>query len=552
MPVHSDSTRIPVLDGSSGEAGPRVVPALTIVWHPDPRRAGELCVLNDLDGGQWLALARLAPVFGRPGESLARPLEDTHLSRSTPAFQIAAGPRGQVELRPGGGAVEVHGAALDRPTTITAAELGAGVILTVARRIVLCLHEVRYPVVRGPKLGLVGVGDGMEHVRQLIRRVANLDVPVLVRGETGTGKEMVARALVQAGSRADKPLVSVNMAAVSASTAVAELFGHERGAFTGATVARVGYFGQAAGGTLFLDEVGLTPRDLQTMLLRVLETGEVLPVGAARGYRTDARVVSATDSDLEREIGLRSFSEPLFHRLAGFQIVLPPLRQRREDIGELLLHFLERELTTVGARERLDPVPDGERPWLSASQVARLAMAAWPGNVRALRNAVRQLVIAGHAEPRAAIDQAIERLMERATPTTVDSASGSGPLPTLPPGPATLPPPSTPAAGTPVAPARGSREVTMDAFFDSYQRNGYSASATAAELGIPRTTVIALRDRHPELRNPNRIPPAELQNGLRECNGDLTLLAEKLKVSRRGLQLRLSQLSLDASTADGE
>jgi two-component system, NtrC family, nitrogen regulation response regulator GlnG len=544
MPVHNDSTRAPVADGTRGQAGPQVVPALTIVWHPDPRRAGELCALTDLGSGQSLALARLAPLFGRPGDSQIRPLEDTHLSRSTPALEIAIGSRGQIELRPGGAAVEVHGAELDRPTTITAAELEAGVILTVARRIVLCLHQLRHPVVRGPQLGLVGVGDGMERVRQLIRRVANLDVPVLVRGETGTGKEMVARALVQAGSRADKPLVSVNMAAISASMAVAELFGHERGAFTGATVARVGYFGQAAGGTLFLDEVGLTPKELQTMLLRVLETGEVMPVGAARGYRTDARVVSATDSDLEREIGLRTFSEPLFHRLAGFQIVLPPLRQRREDIGELLVHFLDRELATVGARQHLEPVPDGDRPWLSASQVARLAMAAWPGNVRALRNAVRQLVIAGHAEPRAAIDQAIERLMERATPTTGDSVSGSGPVPVLPPAAAS---PSAPAA-----PARTSRDVTMEAFFESYQRNGYSASATAAELGIPRTTVIALRDRHPDLRNPNRIPPAELQNGLRECNGDLTLLAEKLKVSRRGLQLRLSQLSIDASTADGE
>jgi two-component system nitrogen regulation response regulator GlnG len=540
MPVHSDSTRIPVVDGSRGEAGPQVVPALTIVWHPDPRRVGELCALVDLE--EPLGLARLAPLFGRPGDSQARPLEDTHLSRSTPSLEIAAGPRGQVELRPARGAVEVHGAELDRPTTITAAELEAGVILTVARRIVLCLHQVRHPVVRGPRLGLVGSSDGMERVRQLIGRVANLDVPVLVRGETGTGKEMVARALVQAGSRADKPLVSVNMAAITASTAVAELFGHERGAFTGATVARVGYFGQAAGGTLFLDEVGLTPRDLQTMLLRVLETGEVLPVGATRGYRTDARVVSATDADLEREIAARSFSEPLFHRLAGFQIVLPPLRQRREDIGELLLHFLERELKAVGAPGRLDPLPDGERPWLSASQVARLAMAAWPGNVRALRNAVRQMVIAGHAESRAAIDESVDRLMERAAPTTGENVSGSGPVPVLPP-----------ASAAPAAPpARGSRDVTMDVFFESYQRNGYSASATAAELGIPRTTVIALRDRHPDLRNPNRIPPAELQNGLRECNGDLTLLAEKLKVSRRGLQLRLSQLSLDASTADGE
>ena len=165
-------------------------------------------------------------------------------------------------------------------------------------------------------------------------------------------------------------------------------------------------------------------------------------------------------------------------------------------------------------------------------------MAAWPGNVRALRNAVRQLVIAGHTEARATIDGSIERLMDPAPPAPSGESGRAGaavaPSPTLAPAP-------------PPAPARGSREIDLDTFYESYQRNGWSASATATELGIPRTTVIALRDRHPECRNPNRIPPAEIRLGLRECNGDLTLLAERLKVSRRGLQLRLSQISADAS-----
>ncbi len=508
-----------------------MVPALTIVWHPDPARVGELCPLPGLASGEPVSLARLAPLFSQPGARDPRGLEDNHLSRSTPALLILTDAHGQLELRPGGGEVpaEVHGAPLQRPTTLAAAELEAGVIVTLARRIVLCLHLVRLPVVRGPQLGLCGGSDAMERVRQLIGRVANLDVPVLVRGETGTGKEMVARALVESGARASRPLVSVNMAAVSPSTAVAELFGHERGAFTGAAVARSGYFGQAAGGTLFLDEVGLTPRELQTMLLRVLETGEVMPVGAARGQRSDVRVVSATDADLERDIAARTFSEPLFHRLAGFQIVLPPLRERREDIGSLLLLFLQRELEAVGAAEQLEAEAGG-RPWLSAAQVARLAMAAWPGNVRALRNAVRQMVIAGHSEPRACLDEAVERLMD---PAAVRSET---PTPT---------PVRTPTPTVTPTPVRSGREIDLDAFYACYQRNGWSATATAAELGIPRTTVIALRDRHPRLRNPNRIPPSELQVALRECNGDLSLLAERLKVSRRGLQLRLSQISND-------
>jgi two-component system nitrogen regulation response regulator GlnG len=541
------------MDGSRVVGHAAVVPALTIVWHPDVSRIGEICPLQ-VSGGEPVSVVRLAPLFSRTGlGGPERPLEHNRLSRSTPALQIATTARGQLELRPGGeGSAEVYGAPLERPTAITAAELESGVIITLGRRIVLCLHRVQLPVKRSPQMGLVGTGDGMESVRRMIARVAGLEVPVLIRGETGTGKEMVARALVEGSVRAGKPLVCVNMAAVSPTTAVAELFGHERGAFTGATVARSGYFGQAAGGTLFLDEVGLTPRELQPMLLRVLETGEIHAVGGSRANRVDVRVVAATDADLETEMAARSFSEPLFHRLAGFQILLPPLRQRREDIGSLLLHFLERELEAVGARHLLAGEGEGGKPWLSAPEVARMAMASWPGNVRALRNAVRQMVIASHTEPRAILDPGIERLMDpgsgdgsgegwAAAPNVIPNAAAGRPAAAA----GHVGAPRPPAAPESPAPARTSRDIDMDSFYEVYRRNGWSASATAAELGIPRTTVIALRDRHPNLRNPNKIPPAELREALRACNGDLDVLAERLQVSRRGLQLRLSQISQD-------
>ena len=431
---------------------------------------------------------------------------------------------------------------------IEPAEIDAGVVITLARRIVLCLHRVQLPLVRGAPLGLIGHGDGIEKVRQLIRRVADLDVPVLLRGETGSGKEMVARALVQASQRADRPLVSVNMAAISPTTAVAELFGHERGAFTGAAGAREGYFGDAAGGTLFMDEVGLTPAGLQPMLLRVLETGEVHAGGRHPPRRVNVRVVSATDADLEAQMADRAFLEPLFHRLAGFQIVLPPLRHRREDFGSLLLHFLRGELAAIGELDRLragDEDPEG-KPWLSASQVARLAMGSWPGNVRALRNAVRQIVISSRGRGPGA---------DRRPGGTADGRPGAR-APRAPLAMVATPLPARPAglpverpAGRGAGGGAGQLGDPVHRSAAALRENHWKPGATAAALQIPQTTLYALMERHPGIRKASDIPADELLSQLEACGGDLDRAAEQLQVSRRGLQLRLAQISSAAPPA---
>ena len=519
----------------TGRPGGRSTPALTVIWHPDRHRIGEVCTLEEAASGNPQAIARLSPFFERPGSGERRPLEDSYISRAT-AFTIAGRERRGIEIVPEGSdtPVEVQGAPLAGPLLVTADELDAGVILLLARHVVLCLHRVQVPVVRGSDLGMVGGGDGMEKVRELVRGVAGSDVPVLIRGETGTGKELVARALVASSRRADRPFVPINMAAISASTAVAEMFGHERGAFTGAAAARGGFFGEAQGGTLFLDEIGLTPPELQRMLLRVLETGEFVPVGASRGRRADVRILAATDSNLEADIAARSFSEPLFQRLAGFQIGLPPLRERREDIGPLLLHFLKQEFKAVGQPERLEARPPHGKPWLSASQVASLAMGDWPGNIRGLRNAVRQIVISSAGGPRAVIDAGTSRLMHRSAADEV--ATGKMPRPGSP----------VPRADASRAAVPGSGTIDPAVFIEVFRRNRFSASATAAELGIPRTTVYTLMERHPEVRNINDITPADLRRQFLECDGNVDRLAERLQVSRRGLQLRLSQIFKDA------
>ncbi|HEU4537176.1 MAG TPA: sigma 54-interacting transcriptional regulator, partial [Polyangiaceae bacterium] len=182
------------------------------------------------------------------------------------------------------------------------------------------------------------------------------------------------------------------MGAVPKELAAAELFGAARGAYTGSTHDREGLFRSAQGGTLFLDEVGEAPPEVQVMLLRALETGEVHPVGAKAPVAVDVRLVAATDANLESQIRDGRFKEPLLHRLAGYEIRLPPLRERREDIGPLFYHFARGELEATGEARRLAPADPYEAPWLPAPIAARLVRHPWPGNVRQLRNWARQIV----------------------------------------------------------------------------------------------------------------------------------------------------------------
>jgi two-component system response regulator AtoC len=205
---------------------------------------------------------------------------------------------------------------------------------------------------------------------------------VLVRGETGTGKELLASLLHYRSRRASGPLVRFNCAAVPSELAESELFGHSRGAFTGATRAHKGYFAQAEGGTLVLDEVGELPLPLQAKLLRVLQEGEIQPVGASRVERVDVRVVSCTHRDLVAEMKAGRFREDLYYRLAVVELVMPPLRERREDIPALAESFARRCAERFGL--------EGVR--LAPELLQRLQQQEWPGNVRELENAVTRMV----------------------------------------------------------------------------------------------------------------------------------------------------------------
>lgn len=230
---------------------------------------------------------------------------------------------------------------------------------------------------------LIGEATPMQDVFRAIGRLSGSSVSVLLTGETGTGKEVVARALHKHSPRADKPFIALNMAAIPADLIESELFGHERGAFTGADRKRVGRFQQADGGTLFLDEIGDMPLPVQTRLLRVLAEGQFYPVGALQPVKVDVRVIAATHRELEHLVNQGTFRDDLYHRLNVIRLRLPPLRERAEDIDTLARHFLKK------SAEELNVTPKS----LLNETLSTLKEYNWPGNVRQLENTCRWLTV---------------------------------------------------------------------------------------------------------------------------------------------------------------
>ncbi len=231
-------------------------------------------------------------------------------------------------------------------------------------------------------LPLIGRSAAMQDIYRIIARLTGTDLTALIVGESGTGKELVARALHAYSKRRDGPFVAVNMAAIPRELIESELFGHEKGAFTGANARHAGRFEQAQGGTLFLDEIGDMPLEAQTRLLRVLQQGEFTPVGGRHSTRADVRIIAATHRNLREYVNQGLFREDLYYRINVVPIRLPPLRQRREDLPLLARHFL-----AAAQAEGLPPKT------LTADALDRLAAYSWPGNVRELENLIRRLVV---------------------------------------------------------------------------------------------------------------------------------------------------------------
>jgi formate hydrogenlyase transcriptional activator len=311
---------------------------------------------------------------------------------------------------------------------------------------------------------VVGRSPAIEKLMALVDTVAPASATVLIHGETGTGKELIARALHDRSPRREKPLVKVNCAAISAGLVESELFGHVRGAFTGATGSRVGRFEVANGGTIFLDEVGELPLDTQVKLLRVLQEREIEPVGSNQSRRIDVRVIAATNRDLEQEVEAGRFRKDLFFRLNVVPLVVPPLREREGDIDLLALYFADRLGRELGKRIE----------GISEASLARLRAYDWPGNVRELANVIERAVVLSR-----------ERVLEidpktlSGTPRAAAAAAALAP----PGGPSSVPSPSE--AETLEAAQRRHILATLEE--TGWRVEG--ASGAAARLGLNASTL---------------------------------------------------------------
>lgn len=271
---------------------------------------------------------------------------------------------------------------------------------------------------------LPGSSPAMQQLEEAISRVASFECPVLVTGETGCGKEEIARAIHAASPRRDKPFVTVNCGGVVASLAESQLFGHEKGAFTGAMGSARGVFRTADGGVVMLDEIGELPREIQSKLLRVLQRGEVTPVGSTETFHVDVVVIAATHRDIEADVGSGLFREDLLYRLNTIHLKVPPLRARSQEIPRFIEHF-----STHFARIYDRPI------WQPNLEVlAQLIAYSWPGNIRQLAQTIQRLYV---------FHDRVEDVLNDLLKTAPTGAEPPAPLPFPPPCPFTTPPPST-------------------------------------------------------------------------------------------------------------
>jgi two-component system nitrogen regulation response regulator GlnG len=407
---------------------------------------------------------------------------------------------------------------------------------------------------------IVGDCPAVDRMREQIRRVAPSNGRVLITGENGAGKELAALAIHALSKRSGGAFVKLNCAAIPKDLLESELFGYEKGAFTGAVASKKGRLELADGGTLFLDEIGDLALDAQAKLLRALETGEILPVGADKPTAIQVRLIAATDANLEDQIRQGQFKAPLLHRLSGFEVRLPPLRERREDIGLLFHHFAREELEAVGEAHRLSPHDPYARPWLPAHVAAQLVRYAWPGNIRELRNVTRQLVIESRGLPQVRLDP---RLAEQLGVP----GSSREPIPVRPPSDPAIEvrrPPSDPAIEVkrssdpvievkrPSDPAIEARrkpsDVTESELLEALRACAWDLKAAADRLRIPRPSIYDLIERSPNIRTAGDLGAEEITQCFHACGGDLDAMVTQLQVSKRALNRRLRELGLAGRT----
>lgn len=495
------------LSGAAGnQAGDALLPVLTIASHVQADRVGHQAFL--LRKGDTL-LSRMAPDFCAAGATWGRPLEDPFLSRK-PIVLTRLGDGVCIDNRAVGKRLKVNGEACPETRTATPAELAAGVTLELGDRICLVLHLKKLEAADSGSSGsLIGVSSAVQALQRQIRQVADLSIPVILLGASGTGKELVAAEIAAARPG---PYVRVNMAAVPPNLAASELFGVVRGAFTGAVQDRPGFFVSADQGTLFLDEIGEIPSEVQPLLLRALECGEIQAVGARTVKKVQVRIVAATDAGLEAMVAEGRFKAPLLHRLSGFVIKLPALRARAEDVGLLAVHFARPLLRELARESVLSPHDIYAPPWMPAGMAAALVRFVWPGNVRQLRNTIQQLVVMNRDRATLTWDSSLRELLQPKPPTSATQVKAA--------------------------------DLGMTHIKKVLKDNRYDIKATAVELGVSRAALYRRIDGCPEINHPSKLTQVQLEAAWAEQDGQITAMVERLEVSKAGLLRRLKEFGI--------
>jgi two-component system, NtrC family, nitrogen regulation response regulator GlnG len=495
--------------------------ALTIAYHPHANRVGEVA---EWTWDEPFVLSRTDGLF-HSEDADGQALHDPYISRESVVFESSR-TLGEVVIRTPDESYPLRVWEREAATTyrFDVADLRRGVILVVGKRAVLVLHQ-RFSALQDPPVyGLVGESTAIAELRRDITRVSRLHVPILIQGESGTGKELVARAVHDASGRRERPFIAVNMASVTPTTAASELFGHVKGAFTGADSSHPGFFGQADGGTLFLDEIGALSTKIQAMLLRALESGEIQPVGASKARRVDVRVLAATDADLKKAIADGSFSTPLLQRLSVYRIVVPPLRARRDDIGRLLVHFFERELRETGEAARLVDHSPKARNWVDPLTIAGLLGYGWPGNVRELRNVATQMVIYSQGRSKLYLPPVLSEVIGgEGSEETVDVAVSSTDAQTS---------------------SAKLSELSDDQLGALLRKYHWEFKEAAQVLGVSRSTLYRRVGRAEHIRAAVDVDEAELRASFERHQGRVHDMMMELEVSKRGIQMRLKKMGL--------
>ena len=576
------------------------VPCIEILFHYDLSLVGAITHPQLFKESKSINLGRLEPDFFTegPSSSAGRSLEDPCISRQQVGVRYHKIMGGVFELRPTEAVTPVvyfkpetlnedgvltlaQGQPLVEPTLVE-----PGTRVAIGDRALLWLTIREAPPSHISHMGMVGESPGMWKVRTLVETVARLERPALVHGETGTGKELVARAIHESGPRKDGPFIILNCGAIPEHLVESMLFGHRRGAFTGATDAREGVFKAADGGSLFLDEIGELSLQIQQKLLRVLQEGTFMPVGSSTEQRVNVRVIAATHRDLAALARSGEFREDLYYRLAAHLIEVPALRERIGDVPRLFVHFLERKADQYEELQRLFCEVEPTVPPIPLDFFLELMSQRWSGNVRHLQNSVDRLVqlnlhddvfiAPSLSEPgtrRADDDEALQTIMPPMRPAQASDFASNPSMPAVAVRSSpSLPVPSVANPDAPL-PAEFLRlqnhlslstetlskllpdpdpSVDMDALLVEARqelhamldRYDYNQTHTAKALDVSRKTLIRLMKTLGFVRAKD-LSREQILDALETHDNDIDSVSQALRISRRGLQLRISQLNIE-------